>query len=301
MKGAAALVFSLAAATVGLVQPRVATRFHTAGVTGDVYDLPPPTAAVIASLGHRSALADLIFANLLVSYGTHAQEHRRLEFAGEYIDTVNALDPRFRDPYRFADTLLVIGPDEPKEANYFRAREVFERGLKNRPYDTELWLTAGQYLVYLGGPHLSDPKVRDEWRVAGAKILARACELASNNDRVPYQCVAAASLLNSAGEREAAIQSLERLLAVSDDPEIQRLAAGYLDKKLSERTSDRLKHRREVFRDAWTADLPFISKDAMLVLGPKTDIARCAGYRGTTDVACVTSWAAWASVTDPIE
>jgi tetratricopeptide (TPR) repeat protein len=299
MKAVAAGLALAAAVTVGFVRPRLAETYHGIQARSDVYPLPPPAALLAASLGHRSALADMIFANVLVAYGIHVQEKRRLEFAGAYIDAVNALDPKFRDPYRFADTLLVYGPDEPKFQHYAKAREIFERGLQNLPYDTALWLTAGQFLTYLGGPHMPTPELQASWKLAGAKMLARACDLASENEAIPYHCIAAAGLLEHAGEREAAIRSLERIIAVSDDPNITSLALNFLSTHLSERNRERQEHRRTVFRSAWKADLPFVSKDMMLVVGPHTDVARCAGRSPRSDVDCVTSWAAWAAVADP--
>lgn len=299
MKLVAGALALAAAVTIGVVRPRLAETYHGVQVRSDVYPLPPPGALVAASLGHRSALADLIFAHVRVSYGIHVQEKRRLEFAGAYIDAVNALDPQFRDPYRFADTLLVFGPDTPKFEHYAKAREIFERGLRNRPYDTELWLTAGQYLTYLGGPHMPTPELQAAWKLEGARFLARACELASANAAIPYHCVAAAGLLDRAGEREAAIRSLERLIAVNDDPAIESLALNYLAARLSERDKERQERRRGVFRAAWKADLPFVTKDMMLVIGPRTDLARCAGRSAEGDVECVTSWAAWAKLADP--
>jgi tetratricopeptide (TPR) repeat protein len=236
---------------------------------------------------------------VLVAYGIHVQERRRLEFAGAYIDAINALDPKFRDPYRYADTLLVFGPDEPRLEHYTKAREVFERGMKNLPYDTALWLTAGQYLTYLGGPHMPTVELQKAWKLDGARTLARACELASNNEAIPYHCVAAAGLLDGAGEREAAIRSLERLIAVNDDPNVESMALSYLSVRLGERDKERQERRRAVLRAAWKADLPFVNKDVMLVVGPRTEVARCAGRGLASDVDCVTSWAAWASIADP--
>jgi hypothetical protein len=171
--------------------------------------------------------------------------------------------------------------------------------MKNLPYDTALWLTAGQFLTYLGGPHMPTDELKKAWRLDGARALARACELASHNENIPYHCVAAAGLLDGAGEREAAIRSLERLIAVNDDPNIESMALNYLSARLSERDKERQERRRAVFRSAWKADLPFVSKDAMLVVGPHTEAARCAGRGRASDVDCVTSWAEWAAIADP--
>jgi tetratricopeptide (TPR) repeat protein len=290
---------AVSAVVISFVRPVAADRFHLLRVSDDVYPLAPPVPMVVASLGYRSALADGLFASLLVSYGMHFKENRRLEFAGEYLDTINALDPTFREPYRLADTLLVIAPIAPLLEHYVKAREVLLRGLENLPYDTEVWLTAGQYLAYLAPPYLPTPEMKKAWRLEGAKTLSRACELANKNDNVPYSCITAAALFEGAGERDAAIESLKRLLAVSDDPEIERIALGYLQNKLGDRERDLQEQRRSAFRDAWKKDLPFVSKDRMLVLGPHVDTARCAGVDPGADASCASSWFAWGEHAGP--
>lgn len=287
-----------AALSIGWLRPRIAERFHQLKITSDVYALPSPEQTVVASLGYRSALADLIFAHVLVSYGLHFQEKRRFEFVGNYLDTVNALDPKFRDPYRFADTLLTLGPVAPREEDYHKARAVLERGLAQHPHDGELHATAGQFMAYLAPSHLKDPAQKKEFRLAGAKVLARACELVGENESIPYHCLTAADLFTRAGEREATIQFLERVLSVVDNEEVRNLALGYLEKKVSEREHERVSRRLQAFRERWSQDLPFTSKDTMLVIGPKTDIARCAGPERAGEPECPTSWREWAEQLD---
>src|SRR5689334_23357584 len=107
---AGALVFLAAAA--GSVELRAALIARTAKLRekGDVYELPSPDQVVVASLGYRSALADLLFAHVLVWHGIHFSERRRLEFAADYLETVAALDPTFRETYYFGDTLITMQP-----------------------------------------------------------------------------------------------------------------------------------------------------------------------------------------------
>ena len=92
-------------------------------------------------------------------------------------DASGALDPTFVEPYRFADTLLVISPRPPRLEDYVKATEILERGVKNLPYDTELWLVAGQYMAYVARPHLPDEAMKARWGKRGAELLARANEV----------------------------------------------------------------------------------------------------------------------------
>lgn len=286
-------LLALAATLIGLVRPKLAADFARVKLTTDVYALPSPDQAIVASLGWRAAMADLLYAHVLVSYGLHIQEKRRFEFVGNYLDTINALDPKFAAPYRYADTLLTLGSVKPREEDYRKARQILERGMDELPFDTALWNTAGQFMAYLAPSQLSDPKEGQEWKLAGARRLARACELVGKNENIPFHCITAAGIFSRAGEREATAQFLEKVLAVVDDPEIRALALGYLAKSVGERERDELQWRLDRFVGVWGNDLPFASKDLLLIVGPPFDPAACAGLPARLEPGCAASWRTW--------
>jgi len=140
------LLILLGALSIQRWRPGLAADFHVVKTRSDAYLLPPVDQTYVASLGYRSAVADLIFGHVLVAYGLHFQEKRLFEHVGDYLDVVNRLDPKFRDPYRFADTLLTLQPEVPPLDFYRRARQIQERGLKELTNDQELWSTAGHHL-----------------------------------------------------------------------------------------------------------------------------------------------------------
>jgi hypothetical protein len=283
-------------------RPGLAGDYHGVKARSDAYLLPPIDQTYVASLGYRSALADLIFGHVLVAYGLHFQEKRLFEHVGDYLDVINRLDPKFRDPYRFADTLLTLQPEAPPPDFYRRARQIQERGLKELPNDQELWSTAGQFITYLAPGQLTDPEEKQEYQAAGTRILMRACELVGSNTNVPYHCITAANILNRQGNREAVRQFLQRLQNISDDPNIQELAAGYLKKVVGEREQEEIAARWERFRSRWQRDLPFSSRVEVDALGPAFDSARCAGVARALTPDCVSSWQHWSdtySTDDP--
>ncbi|MEO8900904.1 MAG: hypothetical protein ABI627_05210 [Polyangiaceae bacterium] len=287
----------LSAASIATLRPRLVKHFQAVVSTSDDYLLPPTDQAVSLSLGYRSALADMIYAHVLVSYGIHFQEKRNFEFVGNYLDTVNALDPKFRDPYRFADTLLTIQPVAVPERSYYKAKEILERGLKALPYDTELWNSTGQFLAYIAAPRLTNPAEAAAWRLDGARKLARACELAGNNENVPYHCINAATLLSEAGEQAAMNKFLNRFLMVNDDPQVRSLAIAAL-RRSSPAESHGMDERVLRLQAAWTKDLPFVTRTALFVVGPRTDTAACAGTTHAGSPACASSWRDWSELHD---
>lgn len=266
----------------------------------DANYLPGPDTTKLLSLGYRSALADLIFAHLLVSYGQHFQERRRMEFAAHYLDVITSLDAHFREPYRLADTLIVLQSTAPGPEDYRAARRIQDRGLEAFPYDQELWLIAGQFLAYIAAPHVPPSEYQD-YRLEGAKRLARSCELIGSNQAIPHHCITAAVLFSEAGKRDVVRGFLERVMAISDDVEIQTLAGGYLQRVASEAEQDRVEQRNKRFRARWQNDFTFVSREMLALLGPKFDPARCAGVLAAETNTCIASFRAWGERLDQPE
>lgn len=276
----------------------LAKDFHGLRMRADVYALPPVDQTYVASLGYRSALADLILGHVLVSYGLHFQERRLFEYVGDYLETIIRLDPKFRTPYMLADTLLTLEPEAPPQEFYRRARSIQEQGLREFPGDQELWNTSGQFLAYLAPSYLTDPAEKAEFRRTGAQRLMRACELIGSNDLVPYHCITAANLLSEQGNREAMRQFLERMANTSDDPHIQELASGYLRKVIGAEEAERAAARSARFNNAWKADLSFVPRSEIHALGPGFDSAACAGQSLNARPGCATSWQFWAQAAE---
>jgi hypothetical protein len=276
------------------LRTELSADFKRVKAKSDAYLLPDVDQAYVASLGYRSALADLVYGHVLVAYGLHFQEKRNFELVGDYLDLINRLDPKFRDPYRFADTLITAQPQESPPAYFRKARQVLERGLKELPLDQELWSTAGQFMAYVAPARLTDPAEQQAFRDAGAKALIRACDLVGSNDAIPYHCITAANLLNQQGKLEAITAFSERVLAVNDDPEIQRIALGYLRRVLGEQVQEQVSARQRRFHQAWRLDMPFVPRAEISALGPDFDLGACAGA-GRARFGCSTSWAAWAA------
>jgi tetratricopeptide (TPR) repeat protein len=283
----------LCAASIQSSRGALVNRFSVLREKHDTYALPPPDQTVVMSLGYRSAVADLIYAHTLVAYGLHFGEKRRFEHAKDYLSTVMTLDPTFAQPYLYADTLLVLQPVPPREEDYLAARELLRRGTQALPFHQRVWFTAGQFLAYLAPQSLEDRALAEEFRQEGAQLLAKACELATDNANIPYHCIAAASLLNKSGKRDALIQMLTRTLAVNDDPEVREKALAALSRWVGEEEHDAYQRRALAFEREWQGDLPHVSKERLLLLGRRVALYECAGPDRAFQAECVHSWKAW--------
>lgn len=277
----------------------------------DAYLLPPPTQLVSMSLGHRAALADVLWADLQVTQGLRLFEKRRYDLVVEYLDAINELDPTWRDPYRLADTFITLQAKAASIEQIREARRILERGVRERPNDAELWFVLGAFVTFIAPNSYMEENSEEytAWKRDGALYLARAAELAPADANITWQTLAGARILAETGQVERSTEMLRTILATTDDPELRadvelrlaRLAkqkADTVDSAAEERRRDRDKHFRELARRYLLLDDPRLRRpgsnlETTLLLGPPRDSARCAGP--TRDEACVSNWREWAA------
>jgi tetratricopeptide (TPR) repeat protein len=182
------------------------------------------------------------------------------------------------------DTLLVYSPTGGTEDDVRRARAYLERGSKERPYDPMVWLHLGQFQAFLAPSFLSDEKEIEAWRREGALAIAHAVELGAEPDRA----LAASTILNKAGEHEAAVRSLERAYAIAPEGsdarlqimlKLQKLNAGFeAEQSIAVVERD---------RKAW---YPHLTRGQALLVGPHRKTAACAGPLSYDQARCPTDW-----------
>lgn len=300
--GPTALLVALAVALVASVRARLFNWERRVKEVSDVYVLPPPEDVVTLSLGYRAALADVLWAQVLVSQGLHMLEKRRYENLILLMDTINELDPRFREPYLFADALITFQQNETPVEEVRKARAIMERGARARPLDAELHVTLGQFMAFVApSTYLTDPEEQKEWRLEGARYLERAAELGGENSATTWQALGGAGVLFRAGELEGSIRFLQRARAVTEDDELRakidrQLEGLYkrFDKARGEQLAEAYRARDRGFQELWRKDLVFVSKGMMLTLGPRPEPAYCAGGAHADDARCASTWREWA-------
>ncbi|MBL9021265.1 MAG: hypothetical protein JNL21_03650 [Myxococcales bacterium] len=269
----------------------------------EVYLLPPPEQLELASLGHRAALADLLWAKVLVTQGLRVEQKRRFETVGAYLDAIIHLDPKFREPYRLSDTLLTFQAVEVPLSEVYKARSVLERAVEELPNDPELWLQLGQFVAFIAAPsYLKDPAEQERWRIEGARYLARAAELGANDPNIQWQALGGFGILRRSGQREAAISFLERTLATTQDEELRQKLHAQLNAYKEDRMVERWEARKAAFARIWREHFPGRSESFVLVAGPPQRPALCAGgahSENAAEPACSPDWASWAGRLTP--
>lgn len=273
------------AAGIALVQPRAAAQARAVKRSDDVVALPPPGQLRAMTLGYKNAAADLLWAKLIVEWGTHHQEKRPFPDVRRYIDGILAVEPDFPLLYEFVDTILVYGPSPGTPEDARAARRYLERGTRERPYDHSVWLHYGQFTAFLGPSFLVDKEEIEQWRKDGAFALMRAVELGSDPDR----SLAASTILRKAGEKKAMLMHLRRAYALADDPETRR---NILFKLQSVEGSPQGEEVVDAVEREWHSKYGFLSRSAALLVGPSRNPAACAGPSSFNRKACPRDWTA---------
>lgn len=264
------------------LRPSLATAEHNVKQREDVVLIPPPTELKLMSLGYRAATVDYLWGKTLVEYGIHSAENRPVDMT-RYIDAIMALDAAYRPLYFYLDTLLVFHPPRGTEADARRARAYYEIGIKERPFDHEVWMHYGQFVAFLAPSFLSSQEEAVQWRRDGAEAIARAVELGGDVDRA----LSVAGVLSRYGEKNARIKHLQRTYALTDDPAMQARIMAELE--MLQATGDQEDERKSFERDR-KRYAPYMNTTSFLTIGPYPDPLVCAGVVNRAKPECATTF-----------
>lgn len=267
-------LLALSVAGISTARPLLVQDYQKTSTLTDIYALPDPEHLKLFSLGYRSALADLLFGRTLVAAGMHFSEKKVFEHLDGYLHAIVALEPRYRDVYYYADSLLTLSTVRMPPRNYRIARDLQARGRRLFPDDAQLWISSGQFMTYLAVQWLPAGEDPDEWRRAGAEVLQHACDIWPYQE-LPASCLGVTSVLSRLGEREATIRSLERLVAVTDDPAVRSEAARRIEGLLGEQAREQFHRRVQKTEELRARDLPLLSRTEYQLVGPPWDPAHC--------------------------
>jgi hypothetical protein len=288
-RAATALLLISAAVGVAATQPVLADAAHGAKEREDVYPLPPPAQLHVATLGWDATAVDLLWADMLVEYGAHWQQHREMTVIPNYVDAILELEPKYRPVYRYVDTLLAYRPLQGTEDDARRARAYLERGRAELPDDPRVCLQYGEFVAFIAPSFLKDPAESDRWRHDGAEALAQAVLLGADAERA----LTAATVLSRTGGTQEAVDYLRRAYAFTEHPSM-RAVHDAIGKRLAELQSSQLieeaDRTSQEIDGRWQRELPFLDRDQYLLVGPLMDPARCAGFDAARDPACARDW-----------
>ncbi|NUP11026.1 MAG: hypothetical protein HOW73_33685 [Polyangiaceae bacterium] len=270
--------------------------------TTETYLLPPPQHLVVMSLGYRAAIADVLWANVLVTQGLRLGERRRFDTAVEYLQAINELEPKWRDPYRSTEALVTLQAKATPIEQVYAVRRILERGVRERPMDAELWLILGQFTGQIApGTYLEDDPVEAEkWRREGSEYLARAAELAPSDPTIAWQTIGAGKVFARSGRLERAIELYSVILATTTDAELRERMEVLLAQLQRDKQEAEAETRRRALHEVILDRFPGMTVSGALLLGPAPDPALCAGGArapAADQPGCASGWTEWAERT----
>ena len=288
-RGRGGELIALGAIVVGVlalvfVQPLLAAQVKGVKARDDVAALPPPKQLKVMALGYKQSTVDLLWAKLIVEWGLAHAEKRAFPDLTRYIDAIIEIEPDFPTLYTFVDTLVVYGPTPGTADDARLARRYLKRGTEERKYDHNVWLHYGQFCAFLAPSFLTDQAEIDEFKKEGALALIRSVELGGDADRA---LSANTILKRTGGEKDARRQALRRAIALSDNPDTRRNLLFQLA-QVEEMPSG--EEDVEVFEREWRRRFPFLSRSAVLLVGPGRAQAACAGLGSFDEKRCPRDW-----------
>lgn len=250
--------------------------------------LPPAEYLDLLTVGYRAAAADYLFARTLVAAGRSLLEHRNLPELSSYLGASAHLEPYFRDVYWYGDSLLTQNTVAPPLENFWAARSLLEDGLKRFPADGPLWLSAAQFMLYLAPQRLENAEQISAWKLRGAEVMQRACELLI--DDPPHGCIASTKAVVAAGETDAAIRGLTRLLSLTSDTDLRAKLEARLAELVSVQRRDELVLRVNEISERNFSEATLASRGLYQVLGPRFSPSECMPRDQSSRAKCATSF-----------
>jgi hypothetical protein len=260
---AAAAACALIAATVVVQNVALERRAHFAA-TEDVLYLPRPSALKPLSLGHHELTADLVFIRALIYFGGELGHKREYPWLDKYLDTIVALDPHWRTPYKWAGVATMYDGRKITNQSVKLSSHFLELGVAQFPHDWELPFMLGcNYLFEL---KTDDPAERAAWQRQGGEWIRHAAIVGGAPPWVP---LLAATILHKDGQDEAAIKHLEEVYVTTQDPRTREEVHNRLVSLHARLDFAREARERQKFEAAWRRTLPYAPPDFFIAVGPR--------------------------------
>jgi hypothetical protein len=235
----------------------------------DLYSIPAKQWLPLLSLGHRAALADLVWMSALVYFGEGVRNHGALSHVFTYADSILELDPDFRAVYHWLATAGLYRPQQLTRDDVDRTIAALERGANRFPDDGQLAWDLGATLSYEVPPMLPDPAERDRFRERGAEYVARAVRLGAAPD---WAVLSSSSTLMRLGRAEQAARQLEEIYAQVSDESIRSEIAARIAAIRSEAEAEALVEANREFDNQRAREMPYAPAEFFFWAGPAVDV-----------------------------
>jgi hypothetical protein len=222
----------------------------------DIYYLPPPQWLQVMSLGHRRALADLIWLRALIYFGDEFENQGAVKHVFNYGDSMLALDPDFRRVYRWVGVAGVYTPTGSSREYIERSIDVLRRGVERFPSDGELAWDAGATITYELLPNLpKDDPNRERLEAEGNDYMMSAARLGTGP---AWLVLTNATSLRKLGETDRELRHLEEMYAVIRDPNVKAQIEHRLSQLRDRAYAEAFRSANEEFEQRRLEEFPYL-------------------------------------------
>lgn len=235
----------------------------------DIYYLPPPVWLQVFSLGHREALADLIFMKGLVYFGEEFEERGAVRHVFEYADAALALDPDFKRLYRWVGMAGMYRPLAPSPEDFRRSTDYLREAARRFPDDGEVAWDAGSTILYELVPYIEDEEEEEALRFEALGYMQTAARLGAGPE---WLAMANASAFRRLGQMDRALRQLEEVYSTVTDPTERRRIESRIRQLSGESHAAAFTRANDAMLAAHQADFPFLPYEFYLLVGPRPPV-----------------------------
>ncbi|MEM7137317.1 MAG: hypothetical protein AAF500_12095 [Myxococcota bacterium] len=222
----------------------------------DIYYLPPPAWLQVMSLGHRRALADMIWLRALVYFGDEFANRGAVRHVFNYGDAMLTLDPDFERVYRWIGVAGVYTPEGSPVEFLERAVQVLRDGTDRFPDNGKLAWDAGATIAYELLPRLpKDYPAREALQLEANEHMMAAARLGEGPE---WLVLNNATLLSKLGQSEREQRHLEEMYTLVRDPDVKLQIERRLSRLRDEAYTEAFKNANREFEERRQADFPYM-------------------------------------------
>jgi hypothetical protein len=232
--------------------------------TADTLLVPPAAMVPFAGgvLG-RELLGDIVWARMLVYYGSNWAGEGDLSQLEPLIDTVMAVAPQFKPVYDFAAYATTYKGGTATQEEFHTSIRYLERAMKAYPNEYRFfWIAGLRYYYDLWSP---DAAVKRGYRERGADLLEQAMR---KPDAPPDLATTAASMRSKLGQQQRAIDNLRQMVMITDNDEAREKMLDRLRFE-SPDMAEEVERAAADLEDEWMANMPAVPIDFYILLGPR--------------------------------
>ncbi len=267
----ALVLFVGVAAGVGSLRRRAMDQYLATQTYEDIYYLPPPDWLQVMSLGHRRALADLIWLRALIYFGDELENRGAVKHVFNYGESMLALDPDFRRVYRWVGVVGVYTPTGSPPEFIERAIDVLRRGVERFPDDGELAWDAGATITYELLPNLpKDDPDREHLEAEGNDYMMTAARLGAGP---PWLVLTNASSLRKLGEKDLELRHLEEVYALVRDPTVKSQIEVRISQLRDQAYAEAFRKANEEFEQRRLREFPYLPPTLYLLVADPIELS----------------------------